>query len=427
FIFCLLLVGLVAIMAGIYPAIILSGFKPVEVLKGKLKMNVSTGWLRRSLVVGQFTASIALIICTIAVTKQMNFLAEKDLGYQKEKRVVIETSRPLREGIKLANLYRTEILKNPQVLDAAVSAYSFAETPWVELGFTDDKNVYRSFQYNSIDPHFLETMEIQIVSGRAFAAGNMADISSGAIVNETFVKEFQLEDPVGKKLPGPFDQQIIGVVKDFNYMSLHNKVRPLLLTIQPDSIFRRTENIAFVMPPQPRISVRLKAGNIGKDIDALKQSWSSIAPVQDFEFKFLDESLASLYRTEKRTSTIVKIASALSIFIACMGLFGLATLAVARRTKEIGIRKVLGARVINLVGLLSKDFAWMIIIAAFIAFPLAAWFISDWLKDFAYRTPVSWWIYLLAGLIALLIAMLTIGLQTIKAAITNPVNSLRTE
>ena len=425
--FCVLLIGLIAIIAGIYPAIILSGFKPVEVLKGKMKMKGNTGWLRRSLIVGQFTTSIAMIICTIAVSKQMNYLADKDLGYQKEKVVVVATNKTMKEAIPLANLFRTELLKSPQVVDASVSVYSFAETPWVELGFTDDKKVYRSFQYNAIDPHFIPAMQVEMAAGRSFMAGNSADFSSDAIVNEAFVKEFQLVDPIGKKLPGPFDQQIVGVVKDFNYMSLRNKVRPLMMTIQHDSVFRRTENISFVTPPQPHISIRLKAGNIAKDIDALKQAWKSIAPGQDFEFKFLDESIASQYKTEQRTSTIVKIASVLSIFISCMGLFGLATLTVARRTKEIGIRKVLGANVTTIVGLLSKDFAKLVIIAALIAFPLAGWFISDWLKDFAYRTSVSWWVYLIAGLLALLIALLTISLQTIKAALMNPVQSLRTE
>jgi len=181
------------------------------------------------------------------------------------------------------------------------------------------------------------------------------------------------------------------------------------------------------MPPQPHLSVRLKAGNIAKDIETLKQTWKTVAPGQDFEFKFLDESIASLYKAEQRTSTIVMIASALSIFIACMGLFGLATLTVARRTKEIGIRKVLGANVTTIVRLLTKDFAKLVVLAALIAFPLAGWFISDWLKDFAYRTSISWWVYVLAGSLALLIALLTIGLQTIKAAWMNPVKSLRTE
>lgn len=427
FLFCILLIILIAIIAGIYPAIILSGFKPVEVLKGKLKMKGDTGWLRRSLIVGQFTASIVMIICTIAVGKQMKYMAGKDLGYDKEKIVVVATSKTIKEGVPLANLYRTELLKHPQVIAATVSVYSFAESPWIEMGFTDDKKVYRSFQYNAIDANFIPSMQIKMSAGRSFIAGNTADISSSAIVNEAFVKEFQLENPVGKKLPGPFDQQIIGVVKDFHYMSLRDKVRPLLMTIQHDSVVRRTENISFAMPAQPRLSVRLKAGNIAKDIETLKQTWKAVAPGQDFEFKFLDESIASLYKAEQRTSTIVKIASALSIFIACMGLFGLATLTVARRTKEIGIRKVLGANVTTIVGLLSKDFAKLVVIAALIAFPLAGWFISDWLKDFAYRTSVSWWVYLLAGALALLIALLTIGLQTIKAAWVNPVKSLRTE
>ncbi|MEP7376966.1 MAG: ABC transporter permease [Chitinophagaceae bacterium] len=425
--FCILLIGLIAVIAGIYPAIILSGFKPVEVLKGKLKMKANTGWLRRSLIVGQFSASIILIICTIAVGKQMNYMADKDLGYQKEKVVVVATSKSLKEGIPLANLYRTVLLKNPQVIDAAVSVYSFAETPWVEIGFTDDKKVYRSFQYNAIDPNFIPAMQIKMAAGRSFTAGNAADFSSAAIVNEAFVKQFKLTDPIGKKLPGPFDQRIVGVVKDFNYMSLRDKVRPLMMTIQHDSVVRRTENISFTTPPQPHISIRLKPGNISKDIAALGQAWKTIAPGRDFDFKFLDESLAALYKTEQRTSTIVKIASILSIFIACMGLFGLATLTVARRTKEIGIRKVLGADVTTIVGLLSKEFVKLVVIAALIAFPLAAWFISDWLKDFAYQTTVSWWIYGLAGLVALLIALMTIGLQTIKAALMNPVKSLRTE
>ena len=425
--FCVLLAGLIAVIAGIYPAIILSGFRPVEVLKGKLKLRGNGGWLRRSLIVGQFTTSIVMIICTIAVGKQMKYMASKDLGYDKEKVVVVATSKTIKEGVALGNLYKAALSKNPQVIDAAVSVYSMAETPWVELGFTDDKKVYRSFQYNAIDPDFIPAMQIKMAAGRSFVAGNSADLSSSAIVNEAFIKEFQLTDPIGKKLPGPFDQQIVGVVKDFNYMSLRNKVRPLMMTIQHDSVVRRTENISFVQPPQPHISVRLKPGNMAKDIEALKKAWNAVAPGQDFDFKFLDESIASLYKAEQRTSTIVRIASALSIFIACMGLFGLATLTVTRRTKEIGIRKVLGADVTTIVGLLSKDFARLVIIAAVIAFPLAAWFISDWLTEFAYQTSVGWWIYLLAGMLALLIALLTIGLQTIKAAFMNPVRSLRTE
>lgn len=200
-----------------------------------------------------------------------------------------------------------------------------------------------------------------------------------------------------------------------------------MMVVQPDSVFRRTENISFNFSPQPRISVRLKAGNLNTGIETLNKAWTAVAPDQDFEYKFLDETIAAQYQAEQRTDRIVKIASLLSIFIACMGLFGLATLAVTKRTKEIGIRKVLGANVSGIVGLFSKDFAKLIIIAAVIAFPLAWWFMNDWLKDFAYRVNISWWVFVLAGISALLIALLTVSFQAIRAAIANPVKSLRTE
>ena len=427
FLFSLLLIATIALIAGFYPAIILSGFKPIEVLKGKLNLQGGKSWLRQALMTGQFIASIAMIVCTIAIGEQMKYLKSKDLGYQKEQVVIVPTNMSRKTGIPLAENYRTALLKHSRVEDAAISLFSFAETPWVQLGFTDEKQVYKGFQYNSIDANFIDMMKIKVTEGRNFTNQNLADNSSAAIVNEAFVKEFNLDNPIGKKLPGKFEQNIIGVVKDFHYESLHTKIRPLLMTMKADSVFRRTENIGISHPPQPRISVRFKTGTLSQNIELLKREWKTIVPNQDFEYSFLDETIAAQYQQEQRTSTIVKLASTLSIFIACMGLFGMAALTVVRRTKEIGIRKVLGATVTNIVGLLSKDFVKLVAIAALIAFPLAWWAMNNWLEDFAYRVAVSWWVYLIAGILALVIALATVSIQAVRAALSNPVKSLKTE
>ena len=425
--YCILIIAIIGLTAGIYPAVILSGFKPVEILKGKLKLGNKTGFLRKSLITGQFVTSIAMIVCTIVIGGQLEYLRNKNLGYQKEQVVIIPTNKPRLKGMELAELYRNELLKQPQVVGASVSLMSFSETPWINVGYSDDKNVYRSFQVNAVDPYFLKTMGIQMAEGRNFSADNPADITSSMIVNEALVNQFGWKSGVGQKLPGRIEQQIVGVVKDFNYQSLHTKVQPLAMVIKPDSFFRRINDISFTSPLQPRISVRLKAGNLAANLNTLKQVWKSVAPDQEFEYRFLDETIAAQYSQEQRTATIVKLASGLSILIACMGLFGLATLTVVRRTKEIGIRKVMGASVSSVVQLLSREFLVLVIIAALIAFPLGWWAMNKWLEDFAYRIHIEWWVFPVAGIAALIIALLTVSFQAIKAALANPVKSLRTE
>ena len=424
--FCVGMILIIAVIAGFYPAIILSSFKPVEVLKGKLQLK-GAGWLRKSLIVGQFFTSITLIICTIAISRQMNYLRSKNLGFSKEHVVVVPTGKRQKEAAEISSRYKNELLKRPEVKDVTVAVYSFAETPWVELGFTDPQKVYHSFQYNSIDASFIPAMQLKMKEGRAFAENNLADYNNGAIVNEAFVNEFNIKDPIGKKLPGPFDQQIIGVVHDFHYMSLHSKIRPLLFTMNPDSVLRKTENVNYQESPYPRISVRFKPGNPSAQIEMLSELWKQVQPGREFEFKFLDEAIAAQYQAEQRTGTLVKSASVLSIIIACMGLLGLVTLTVAKRTREIGIRKVLGSGVFEIVQLISKEFIILIGIAAILAFPVAAWLISDWMKDFAYHTIIGWPVYIVAAIAAVIIAMITIAWQTIKAALMNPVKSLKTE
>jgi putative ABC transport system permease protein len=425
--FCISLIIIIAFVAGFYPAIILSKFNPATVLKGKLSSKRGSGILRKSLIIGQFAASIAMIICTIVIGQQIHYFKNKDLGYNREQIMVVSTNLNRNVGYPLAERYRTALLSHPEVSDVAISLYSFVETPWITLGFTNEMKEYKSFQFNAVDANFFKTMDIKLKEGRLFDPNMTSDNYNAAIVNEAFVKAFALTDPVGKKLPGKFTQDIIGVVKDFNFESLHTPVSPLLLTVKLDSVIPKSENVGFAITPQPRISVHMKAGSISENVKLLKEVWEQVAPNQDFVHTFLDESVEAQYKAEVRTSTIVKIASGLSVFIATIGLFGLVTLILARRKKEIGIRKVLGAKIISIVKLISIDFAILILIASLIAFPLAWWFMRDWLKDFAYQIQIQWWVFALAGISAMLIALITISLQAIKAAISNPVNSLRTE
>jgi putative ABC transport system permease protein len=420
-------IALVALIAGIYPAIVMSAYLPVKVLKGQLQSGAGIGLFRKGLIAGQFVASIMMIIGTLVVGQQLNFLRSKNLGFEKEHAIVIPTNKSRREGLPLAERFENEIARNPQVLGSTTSLYSMAEPGWINLGYEDDKKVYRNFRMNAVDPDFVNVMDLKLVAGRNFDKDNPADIGSSMLVNEALVKEYGWENPIGKRLPGRYEQQVVGVIRDFHFESLHNKIQPLALVMRPDSMFRRSSDVGFAVAAQPRITVRLKGGNVQDQIASLKRSWMAIAGNQDFEYRFLDESLNALYQKEIHFGTVVNYASVLSIFIACMGLFGLATLVVTRRTKEIGIRKVLGADVKSLVTLLSKDFAILVLVASVIAFPIAWWALNSWLQDFAYRINIAWWVFAVAAVVALFVALLTVSFQAIKAALANPVKSLRTE
>ena len=421
------LVVIIGFIAGIYPAVILSGFNPAKVLKSRAQAAISIGFFRKGLITGQFVASIIMIIGTIVIGQQLNFIQNKNLGFDKENVVVISTNKPRKEGLELAEKYKTALISNRNVVGSSVSLFSFSEPGWVNMGYTDDKGAYRNFRMNAVDANFIKQMQLHLVSGRNFSVDNTADMDGSMIINEALAKEYGWTDPIGKKLPGKFQPTVIGVIKDFNFESLHNKIQPLVLVMRPDSMFRKANDVSFQFSPQPRINVRLAKGNLKQEIASIEQTWKTVAGNQDFSFQFLDETLNVQYKEEQRLGSMVRYASILSILISCMGLFGLVTLAVARRTKEIGIRKVLGANVSSVVMLLSKDFIWLICIAAVIGFPIAWWALNSWLHDFNYRISIQWWVFLMAALGALVIALATISVQAIKAATSNPVNALRSE
>lgn len=420
------LILFIAMIAGIYPSIILSKFNPIEVLARKKLKGASMGLFGKGLIVTQFVASIVMIISTFIISQQIDFLVNKDLGYQKDAIVVVPTNKSGEEASTLANLYLAELEKQPKVLGASTSTFSFIENAWAWVGFTDGKNVYREFAFNSVDAEFLKTYNIPLSAGRDFQQHNISDAENGVLVNETFVREFGLENPIGTVLE-KLDVTILGVVKDFNFQSLDFPIEPLLLSMNLRPVLSNVENVETEYSTLPRVSVRLDATNLSNGIAILRESWKKVNPSQEFEYAFLDESLVTQYQNEKRSKTIVNIASILSIFIACMGLFGLATLTVARRTAEIGVRKVLGAGVLDIVAMISKDFIKLVLIATLIAFPIGWWAMQQWLQDFAYSINISWWVFVLAGIIVMAITLLTVSFQSIKASLTNPVDSLRTE
>jgi putative ABC transport system permease protein len=423
--FCFILVAIIALLAGIYPALVLSNFKPIQVLKGRLKV-AGMGFFRKALIVGQFVASIIMIIGTITVGKQLNYLRTKDLGFNKEHVVIVPTNQSRREGNSLAQRFQVVLQRNPEIISTTTSLFSMSEYGWMTLGYTDSKNVFRQFRFNAVDPDFVNAMGLHVVAGRNFSKDNTAD-SNYILVNEAMVKEYGWKNPIGQRLPGKYEEEVIGVVKDFHFETLHTSIKPAAMALKPDSIFRHSSDMSFNFPAQPRVSVLFRGGNLQSHIESLRSAWKSVAGDQDFEYRFLDDTLNAAYQQEQRLSKIVRYASFLSIFIACMGLFGLATLVVVRRTKEIGIRKVLGANMGGIVVLLSKDFILLVIIASLIAFPVAWWALHKWLQDFAYRIDIPLLAFFIAALMALVVALLTVSIQAIKAALTNPVKSLRTE
>ena len=236
-----------------------------------------------------------------------------------------------------------------------------------------------------------------------------------------------MNDPVGKKMPGKYEHIILGVVKDFHIESLHTPINSAVMALKPDSIFSRSSDVSYAASPRPRITVRFKGGDLQSHIEMLRSQWKLAGGDQDFDYRFLDDALNTAYEQEQRLGKIVEYASFLSIFIACMGLFGLATLVVVRRTKEIGIRKVLGAGVGRIVLMVSRDFVILLIVASLVAFPIAWWALNNWLEDFAYRINIPWLAFIGAAFLSLIVALGTVSIQVVKAAMSNPVKSLRTE
>ncbi len=425
--FILLLTIITGFLAGSYPAFYLTSFNPIAVLKGGVfKKSISNIFIRNGLVVFQFTVSVALIICTVIVFQQLQFTQNKALGLKKDNVIIIPNGAKMESHDE--GTFRQEAMKIPGVTHASISTSVPTESVFGDSYVPDITNVKELLVKDIIlssfmaDEEFIPALQIHVLKGRNFSKD--FNDSTSVIVNETAVKQIGWKESLGKYItyPGNGDQhfKVIGVVRDFNVASLR-----MSDTIVPFALFHSSSKTYQVGTSYIIASVQSK--NLKSTITQLENKWKNFAPAVPFEYSFLDKNFEALYNSEQRLGTVFGIFTCLSIIVACLGLFGLSVYTAARRTKEIGIRKVLGASVKGLVGLLSKEFIKLVFVAAIIAFPVAWWVMNKWLNDFASRIKIELWVFISAAILTGLIALLTVSFQAIKAAVANPVKSLRTE
>ncbi len=411
---------IIGILSGLYPAVYLSAFQPVTVIRGDVTQGRKGTFFRKALIVFQFAVSIILIIGTLTITSQIRFTRNKDLGFS-AKNVIIFPQPQSGSFRRNLNSIKAELLRHPDILKVSFSQ-GYPGQPWNNESLKIDEE-YISFTHYSVDSDFADVYGLQLLEGRFLDLDRQSDHLRAVVINETAVREFALESPVGTHLPFipggnltafPVEEiEIIGVVKDFHCRSLHREINPILISFNPDwmthgGILHSGENLVGV-------------------VSYAKEVWKRFAPGFPFEFSFLDQEIRQMYARDAVFEQVFFYAAGFSILIACLGLLGLTSYVAVKRTKEIGIRKVLGASLSQILILLSTEFTTAILLANLIAWPVAYYLMQKWLANFAYRIDLGIGLFVLSALLALAVALITVGWQSLKAATANPVRSLKYE
>jgi len=407
----ILFAGVISIgfLAGIYPAWFLTNLAPVQSLRNEIHRGKKGNTLKQILIVSQFVVSIFLLISVIAISKQVNFIKNKELGFDKEHIIHLSGGSSVDKSYRA---FREYLLENPNIQNVARSNGTFAGN--LNIGSKHKVNgEFRNYRATTIDPDFIETFGIELLEGRNFLWSNKNDVNNTALVNECFVRDMELTNPVGSVVTFlDRDITIIGVIKDFHIYSLHNQIEPYMLCY---------------LPWNSCINIKVSGMDIQNTIATIESVWKEFSPNVPFEYQFLDKDFEALYRTETEFSSLIKIFTLLAVFIACLGLFGLISFSAVQRKKEIGIRKINGAKVSEVLTTLNMEVVKWVGLAFLVSCPIAWYAMNLWLENFAYKTNLSWWIFALAGLLALGIALLTVSWQSWRAATRNPVEALRYE
>lgn len=406
------LILIVGIVAGSYPAFYLSSFQAAETLRGTLPSGPAIGKGRSALVVLQFAISIALIVCTSVVMRQLHFTKTKELGFSKENILILPL---VGEDAKTKSAMLKSAFLQLATVDGVAASSEIPRNGFTSNGyFPQGHDKPMMIHVIDVDEEFLKTYNIPLFRGRNFSTSLPTD-KTAYLINETLANSLGWDDAIGKMITRNGTHQVIGVVKDFHFASLHSTIEPLIITQQP------------WLDQFDYLSVKVRSANISESLREIQEAWHRVIPASPFDYWFLDESFDQIYRSEQRFEQVFLAFSILSIVIALFGLLSLASFAAEQRTKEIGIRKVLGASVSGVTSLLSRDFVRLVLIANILGWPVAYYFMQRWLEDFAYRIDIEWWVFVSAGIATLLIALVTVSIQTLRVALANPVEALRYE